>query len=87
MTRTNQEIAKKLREQASELARAGHNLYRVRAFRTAAMAVMGLTYEVAELVATGGAEELQRVPGIGPSLAETIASYARDHSQGDNLAA
>ena len=39
MTPTNQEIAQKLREHASELARNGDNLYRVRAFRQAAMAV------------------------------------------------
>jgi Holliday junction DNA helicase RuvA len=75
MTITNQEIAQKLREHATELARAGGNLYRVRAFRSAAMAVMGLPREVAEIVATGRARELECVPGIGKSLAETIAGY------------
>ena len=39
---TNQQIARKLREQATELARGRNNLYRVRAFRQAAMAVLGL---------------------------------------------
>ena len=34
MTLTNQDIAKRLREHASELARTGDNLYRVRAFRS-----------------------------------------------------
>ncbi|MCI0702065.1 MAG: hypothetical protein L0241_13360 [Planctomycetia bacterium] len=75
MILTNEEIARKLREHASELARTGDNLYRVRAFRSAAMAVLGLTSEVAELVARGGSRELERVPGIGKSLAETIAGY------------
>lgn len=73
---TNQEIAQKLRQHATELARAGNNLYRVRAFRSAAMAVLGLPREVTELVATGEARALERVPGIGKSLADTIARYS-----------
>ena len=87
MTITNQEIARKLREQAAELARAGSNLYRVRAFRSAAMAVMGLTREVAELVAAGRAADLEAVPGIGKSLAETIARYARHPERTGDIAA
>jgi DNA polymerase (family 10) len=78
MALTNQEIARKLRDRATELARTGHNLYRVRAFRSAAMAVLGLTNEVSELVATGKADQLEAVPGIGKSLAETITGYARN---------
>jgi DNA polymerase (family 10) len=78
MTLTNQEIARKLRNRATELARTGHNLYRVRAFRSAAMAVLGLPKEVSELVATGKVEQLEQVPGIGKSLADTIAGYAAD---------
>jgi DNA polymerase (family 10) len=76
MALSNQEIAQKLRRHASELARAGSNLYRVRAFRSAAMAVMGLPREVSDLVAKGDARLLERVPGIGPSLADTIARYS-----------
>ncbi len=75
MTLTNQDIARRLRDQANELARTGNNLYRVRAFRSAAMAVLGLPADVAELVAAGGPRELERVPGIGKSLATTIAGY------------
>ncbi len=73
---TNEDIARRLREHAAELARGGDNLYRVRAFRQAAMAVLGLTGEVAELVAAGGTRALARVPGIGKSLAGTIAGLA-----------
>lgn len=73
---TNEEIARGLREHAAELVRGGENLYRVRAFRQAAMAVLGLTDEVAELIAAGGPKTLERVPGIGKSLAGTIASLA-----------
>jgi DNA polymerase (family 10) len=75
MPLTNQDIAQKLREDATKLARAGSNLYRVRAFRSAAMAVLGLPNEVAELVASGRARDLEQVPGIGKSLAETITRY------------
>lgn len=75
MTLTNEEIARRLRTHANELARTGGNLYRVRAFRSAAMAVLGLCADVTELVASGGTRELEHVPGIGKSLAHTIASY------------
>ena len=68
---TNQDIARKLRDHASELARGGDNLYRVRAFRRAAMVVMGLNVEVAAI----DRRALERVPGIGKSLAQTIAGF------------
>ncbi len=73
---TNGDIARRLRERAAELARSGDNLYRVRAFRQAAFAVMGLDNDVSQLVNTGGAKALERVPGIGKSLSETIAQIA-----------
>jgi holliday junction DNA helicase RuvA len=73
---TNGDIAKRLREQATELARSGDNLYRVRAFRQAAFAVMSLENEISQLVTTGGAKALESVPGIGKSLSRTIAQIA-----------
>src|SRR5262249_44481912 len=75
MTPTNQEIAQKLREHATKLARNGDNLYRVRAFRQAAMAVLALPEEVSALVAANGQKALECLPGVGKSLATTIASY------------
>ena len=75
MKPSNQEIARKLREDASRLERTGDNLYRIRAYRQAAIAVMGLPQQVAVIVATEGPAALQRVPGIGKSLASTIARY------------
>jgi Holliday junction DNA helicase RuvA len=87
MAITNQEIAQKLRKHATELTRVGGNLYRVRAFRSAAMAVMGLPREVAEIVAAGRTRELERVPGIGKSLAETITRYLTVSSRTSDLAA
>jgi DNA polymerase/3'-5' exonuclease PolX len=75
MRPTNQDIARKLRKHASELARGGDNLYRVRAFRQAALALMALPEEVEVLVAKQGPRALERLPGIGKSLAGTIAEY------------
>jgi len=72
----NRDIAQKLREQAAELARRSDNLYRVRAYRQAALAVQGLENEVAALVQASGPQALENVPGIGKSLSETIAKYA-----------
>jgi holliday junction DNA helicase RuvA len=72
---TNHQIAKRLRQQAMELARGGDNLYRVRAFRQAAMAVLALPEEVSVLVAAEGRDALERLPGVGKSLARTIVGY------------
>lgn len=69
---TNADIARRLRDHAADLTRDGANLYRVRAFRQAAMAVLNLDRDARELGATG----LKAVPGIGMSLAETIATFA-----------
>ena len=79
MTLTNQDIAKRLREHASELARTGDNLYRVRAFRSAAMAVLALPGAAAvELghnfslvhddIEDGDVERRHRVPGLAAQL-------------------
>ncbi len=58
---TNQDIARRLREQAAALAREGTNLYRIRAFRQAAMAVLALPAEAADLVARSGPRSLEHV--------------------------
>lgn len=87
MTPTNCEIARRLREQASELARGGDNLYRVRAFRQAAMTVLALPQELSAIVAADGQRALERLPGIGKSLAETIAGYLRRVGESPGVAA
>jgi DNA polymerase (family 10) len=74
---TNEDIARQLRRHAAALAKGGDNLYRVRAFRQAAMAVLTLPEPVDAVLATRGRRGLEAVPGIGKSLAETIESYAR----------
>ena len=73
---TNTMIARKLRTHAHELVRKRENLYRIRAFRRAAEAVLRLDEPVAAIVACGGPAALAAVPGIGPSLATTIVGYA-----------
>jgi DNA polymerase (family 10) len=70
---TNEDIARRLRNHATELSRTGDNLYRVRAFRQAAMAVLTLPEPVERLDRSA----LERVPGIGRSLAGTIEQFAR----------
>lgn len=75
MSLNNREISEKLREQANVLARSGDNLFRVRAYRQAALAVMSLSEEVSTIVARMGQEALEQFPGIGKSLAQTIVGY------------
>lgn len=75
MLPTNQEISRRLREHANNLANSGDNLYRIRAFRQAALIVLALPDEVSALVATHGQRALEQFPGIGKSLAETITNY------------
>jgi DNA polymerase (family 10) len=70
---TNEDLALRLRTHATKLSRQGDNLYRVRAFRQAAFAVMGLT-EPAESLTR---EQWAELPGIGNSLAEQLERYAK----------
>jgi DNA polymerase/3'-5' exonuclease PolX len=84
---SNQQISQKLREHAAELARQGDNLYRVRAFRQAAMAVLSLPQELSVLVETGGVQALEQLPGVGKSLAATIAAYLSSLSHSNPVAA
>jgi DNA polymerase (family 10) len=79
---TNEEIAQKLRQHAANLARGGDNLYRVRAFRQAALAVLTLSEPVTGILANGGRGALAQVPGIGRSLATTIDRLAAAHTFG-----
>lgn len=74
---TNDELARRLRDHASGLARVGDNLYRVRAFRQAALVVTGLPEDATTLVGRDGGKSLEDVPGIGRSLARTIVDYLR----------
>src|SRR4051812_17548043 len=72
MVLANSTIARKLQSHAAELARQGSNLYRVRAFRQAAFAVLGLEEPLEILLQRAGRTGLTAIPGIGDSLAETL---------------
>ena len=72
----NPNIARELLRYARELAADGDNLYRVRAYRQAAGLIQALDRPVADLVAQAGPRGLRTLPGVGPSLAKTIAELA-----------
>jgi DNA polymerase (family 10) len=71
----NRTIAQFLLAEARSLADRRDNLYRVRAYRRAAVAVMGLDRPVAELLSETGVKGLRLRAGIGESLAATIAEF------------
>lgn len=72
----NPTIAGELLEQARNAAKAGANLYRVRALRRAALVVQALDRPVATILADTGLTGLREQPGIGTSLAKRIAELA-----------
>jgi DNA polymerase (family 10) len=72
----NAAIAHELLRQARELAASGDNLYRVRAYRRAAGELFRLDRPVSFLVADAGPRALMSLPGVGLSLAKTIAELA-----------
>ena len=76
----NDTLAKRLLEFAAILESNGENLYRVRAYRQAAVTIQGLNRPVAELVAVAGPRGLRGLPGVGASLAKTIAALAAGRS-------
>lgn len=68
----NNEIATRLEEAAQILGEQDANPFRIRAYERAAATVRALQRPVSELIATGGVEALDALPGIGESLARTI---------------
>ncbi|MFO0807719.1 MAG: helix-hairpin-helix domain-containing protein [Gemmataceae bacterium] len=68
----NSTVARELQARARAMAAAGENLYRVRAYRRAAVAVFGLDRPAGELPI----DRLRALTGVGASLAETIAEIA-----------
>ena len=73
----NQAIADKLQELADLLQQQDANPFRVTAYRRAAETVLGHDEPVAELAGREGAEGLDRLPGIGPSIARAILEMLR----------
>src|SRR5947209_1231706 len=57
---------------AQLLAAGEANHFRIRAYQRAATTVLRLERPVGELIAEGGAAELEKLSGIGPTLARAI---------------
>ncbi|NBC95012.1 MAG: DNA-binding protein, partial [Deinococcus-Thermus bacterium] len=73
----NSRIAERLREAADLLAAQDANPFRLQAYRRAADTVAGLDRDVGALLAEGGRDALEDLPGIGESLAAAIAEMVR----------
>jgi hypothetical protein len=73
---TNAAIANRLEEVAVLLAEQQANPFRVRAYRRAAETLRGLDRQVVDILATGGLEALDALPGIGAGLARMIRDVA-----------
>lgn len=69
---SNQTVAQGLDEVADLLEGKGVNPFRVKAYRTAAETVRGLTHPVSEVLRMSGLQGLIALPGIGESLARSI---------------
>ena len=70
---TNSDVARQLQFQARKLAERHGNLYRIRAYRRAALAILGLPRAVSDLRKS----ELEVLSGIGDHLALAITHYTR----------
>src|SRR5437764_4192107 len=73
----NATIAKRLLEHAAALESGGQNLYRVRAYRRAASVVAMHPRPLRELLAEGGRQALEQVPGLGEHLVYTLEGLIR----------
>jgi hypothetical protein len=91
----NGEIADRLDSVANLLEEQSANQYRVHAWRTGANTIRALGRPAADIVHREGAEGLDRLPGIGPSLARAVreivetgrlATLERLRGAGDPLA-
>ncbi len=73
---SNEEIGNRLDEIAALLEAHGANIYRIRAYRSAARLLRGMAVPVGQLLKTQGIEGLEKLPGIGHSLARAIEKLA-----------
>ena len=73
----NEDIAGRLDEVAKLLAEQGANRFRVQAYHLAAGVVRGLSRPVSEIFAAEGLEGLEKLPGIGESIARSIRDLLR----------
>jgi hypothetical protein len=74
---SNVQIAERLEEIAGLLEEQGDNPFRVRAYRTGARTLRGLDRPVGEVLDREGPAGLERLAGIGRSLARSIEQMVR----------
>ena len=72
MQTVNSQVAERLGEVARILEAQGANVFRVGAYRRAAAMLRGLERPIDEIVKAEGIEGLQRLPGIGETLARFV---------------
>ncbi len=73
----NQAVAEMLRETGDLLEQQGANPFRARAYRNAGDVVSKLSTPLSVLVEAGGPEALTDLPGIGESLASSVAKLVK----------
>ncbi len=74
----NEEVARELEEVARLLTEQAANPFRVQAYNRAAATVRGLDRSVADLLSEGDNHGLEKLPGIGRSLATAIQDYVQN---------
>ena len=70
--RDNSDVARVLAQVAGLLEFRNENAFKVRSYGMAAETISGMAKPVAEIASQGGAEELQKIPGIGKSISAQI---------------
>jgi DNA polymerase (family 10) len=70
--RDNSEVARVLAQVAGLLEFRNENAFKIRSYGMAAETISGMSKPVAEIASQGGAEELQKIPGIGKSISAQI---------------
>jgi len=73
----NEDIAGRLDEVARILAEQGANRFRAQAYRQAAAVLRGLARPVPEIFAEEGLAGLEKLPGVGESIARSIRDILR----------
>jgi putative hydrolase len=73
----NQQVADKLLECAALLEQQGASLFRVRAYRRAGETIARCPQDVYAVLAAEGRPGLDRLPGVGPSIAAAIEEILR----------
>ena len=68
----NEDIAGRLDEVSRILAEQEANRFRVQAYQQAATALRGLSYPVSEVFAKEGIAGLEKIPGVGETIARSI---------------